>query len=148
MRQHHATLSDVQKYLTGNELIVTTVRNHWDTVVSWWFLNNRYLPLYRFVDEYGHDCYARGNKLWWLHDKVDFIMRYETLQDDLNIVLLSLGLPALELTVENVTAGKDRLHYMKYYDAKSFWRVYDRFKEEIDFYGYSEKVAYKDFSRS
>jgi hypothetical protein len=143
-KNHHATL-DLIPNKTGNEVVITTVRNHWDAVVSWWLLNNAPKPLHEFVKYYNHSHYARGNKLWWIHPTADYFMRYEHLQDELSDVLRFCGLPEVTLPIINVTPNKT--HWRDYYNPTSYKAVWDRFGDEIDFYGYQD-AAEKDTTAS
>jgi hypothetical protein len=137
-KHHHARLDDLKEMLgyerTGHELVITTVRNHWDAVASWWVLNHKPTDFAKFIRTYEHSFYARGNRLWWLHPGVDYAMKYETLAYDLEIALMQVDLPQVVLTRENVTAGKD--DYRTYYNKESYLTVWERFKQEIIFYGY------------
>lgn len=135
---HHARLKDVQEQfmydLTGEELVVTTVRNHWDAIASWWLLNGRAMSLYNFIYEYKHSFFAKRNKLWWLHTDANYVVHYEELTEGFKIITQMLDLPDINLTVENATPNKQ--NWQIYYSQEAFWRVFERFKEEIKLYGY------------
>ena len=131
-RNHHAELDDFPEY--GGELIITTVRNHWDTVATWWLLNLRRISLYNFIDQYNHSHYARDNKLFWLHEKVvQRVLKYENLEIDLADVLgQEIKLPRL-----NITEGKK--HWINHYSREAYEKVWAHFHEEITYYGYEYK---------
>ena len=65
---------------------------------------------------------------------VDFIGRFENLQEDLDKVLARLGLPRYTLPIVNATKKKD---YRTYYDDDTRKIVGIRFKKDIDHFGYT-----------
>lgn len=135
-RNHHAKLEDIRHLLTGGEVIVTTVRNHWDAVASWWLLDARRLSLWNFIDNYNHSHYAKGRKLWWLHPEATHILKYESIQADLDNLLISLDLEPIKILKENVT--QDKTHYLDYYSKCTYQKVLEHFYDEIIFYGYAD----------
>ena len=119
------------------------VRNPWDRAVSWHLFNERY--------KHGRETLDRDRFLEWLrtyrhlytasemlsldgHLAVDFAVRYERLQNDLNEVLKRLSLPESVLPVTNVTSR--RWHYSQYYDEELRDVVARHFRDDIENFGY------------
>jgi hypothetical protein len=143
---HHASRKDVEPHMTGTELVVTTVRNPCDLVVTWWLRQQvaakRYIgPDVTFeqfvsrVDEVigvSGPYFCKDGKIFW-HD-CDHALKYENLAKELNEMLVRLDLPTVTLVRENVTPNKKP--WMEYYNEKTLAIVRERFKEEIAQYGY------------
>jgi hypothetical protein len=67
-------------------------------------------------------------------EHADVVMRYERLQDDLDGVLVRLGLEPIEIPRRNVTPTKG--DYRTYYDDASRRAVAARFALDLDRFGY------------
>jgi hypothetical protein len=65
---------------------------------------------------------------------LDFMMRFEHLEADLNHVLMHLGLPAATLPHRN---RSEREHYATYYTPRTRKLVARKFAEEIEWGGYT-----------
>lgn len=147
-RKHHATLQEFagfdpkllgcENFSLEDEVTCTTVRNHWDIIVSWWLLmyppnevKNRELEW--FIWNGNHSYFAKGNRIFWLH-YADVYLKYETLAQDLGKLLnRRVVLPLVGKT----EIKKD---YKSYYDKNSWEAVYERFHEEIDLFGYNNET--------
>jgi len=141
---HHATRKDVEPYLTGTEVVVTTIRNPHDLVVTWWVRQQgavkhylgpgaTFLDFVKNVDKVigPSGPFLQDGQLFW-HD-VDRVLRYENLETDLNSLLVELNLPIVTLELKNVT--KDKEHWRSYYDEESFEVVRARFEKELKHFG-------------
>ena len=69
-----------------------------------------------------------------LNADVDFIMKFECLDDDFKLVCKRLEIPYSPLLKRNVS---DREHYSKYYDDELREIVSNKFIKEIEFGNYS-----------
>jgi len=144
----HSTLQDYRKEL-GNELFqrlfkFTSVRNPWDRVVSRFFSPSRgavsweretfakYIeqipPLSAHITLEG-ETYPATNR----YSSLDFIIRYESLNDDFKKVCGLIGIPWVPLPIRNKSSRKS---YSVYYDDELVELVRDRFHEEIAYFGY------------
>lgn len=65
---------------------------------------------------------------------VDFIGRFENLQNDFDIVCDKIGSPRKKLN--HLKKPKPRLHYSHFYDEKCIEHVYNLMKTDIDFFDY------------
>ena len=128
------------------------VRNPWDLMVSsysWW-TQNTHLPVRRdcgqilktqgfnsFIktnSSFINECYHQNNgQLHWLNDKINFIGRFENLQDDFNIVCDKIGIPQQQLPHTNKTNHK---HYTEYYDDETREIVAEKYARDIEYFGY------------
>ncbi len=127
----------------------TFVRNPWARVFSWYenvlrseTHQQRFgvapdCTLVDFLANHG-DQWALRSQLFWILDSkgnnpLDFVGRFERLSDDFAHVCEKLditdgGLPSL-------VAGSGR-HYSDHYDDRSRQLVADRYRQEIDYFGY------------
>jgi len=126
----------------------TFVRNPWDRIVSLWKYSaysgwtTPDLPFSVFLSRVED---GRTNKNLCLHAEpqsisflcdgkqyVDFIGRFENLQDDWRYVAEKVGLPS-DLPVMRKT---EHDHYREYHNSETEEVVYNLYKEVIDYLGY------------
>ncbi|UCD56782.1 MAG: hypothetical protein JSV16_13295 [Candidatus Hydrogenedentota bacterium] len=147
---HHSCLNDekVARPFCDDErgewTVCTTVRNHWDAAVSWRYKrrHNRTSgepwdgPQWKELFLTFH--WIRGRKMYGLHaDDADVILRYETLESDLNELLAQFGMKLERLPRDNVTPGRNGRHYRQFFTEGGRDFIARRFREEIERFGYS-----------
>ena len=141
---HHAKLSP----LPGSRkdwTVFTTVRNHWDAMVSYHF--HLVVGAGRKVDkltvrDVERACKAnrwvvRPDRLWDLHGPdADRILKFESIDKDLNAVLRDVGLPGVEWPKTKPIGLRDGRAWENFYTEESYNYVLHKFREEINHYGY------------
>lgn len=143
---HHSQLWDQGTPVTRENrhewTVFTTVRNHWDAMISWAFKKYRQEP--KVWDQRVFDHVFKGNRwvtddrLWWLHlEEADVVLRYENLQEDFNSVLSKHGIDPPTLLRENVGRERNGKPYWIFYDRQTKKYIYEKFKKEIDQLGYT-----------
>ena len=127
------------------------VRNPWDRVVSLYLRRegdqvHRSKSFEEFVKTIRYSSATclhpspHVNQLDWLVDPsgrvvVDYIGRFETLQQDWNNICATLGIASRDLPVKKQNhVARD--HYSKFYTRETADLIADRFRADIDFFGY------------
>ncbi len=143
----HSTLAEYYRELgkeTADGLFkFACVRNPWDRMISFWFSPHRREAKWdpkkfrKFVEKEVRplrDYFAlptdAGKPSF---GNVDFIIRYEHLNDDFRTVCEKLGIPPVELPVRN---RSERGSAAEYYDEMLGDFIAETFADEIDYFGY------------
>lgn len=158
----HSRLFEYKKLLdhgTYNDLFkFTIVRNPWDRIVSRYSFKNMEKEVHSKADfetieeaPFDRDEFIKtilttptlesfllenppGGKLDFLCDTdLDYVIRFENLQNDFDVVCSRIGMPKALLPVRNQSKHRD---YRTYYDAETRDLVYRQHKNEIDYFGY------------
>ncbi|PIE66273.1 MAG: hypothetical protein CSA26_01125 [Desulfobacterales bacterium] len=150
---NHLTIQQLEqgKFISEEEMCLffkfTFIRNPWDRIISECFCPH--IPHFfkdcdsvdemirlgcRFAEKgfYGHflkqTAFIDNAKCG-----LDFIGRYENLQQDLLYITDSIGIPPLSITVKKNTI---RPHYSQYYNSETKRLVEKAYAEEIERFGY------------
>jgi len=124
--------------------MITVVRNHWDSMVSWWF-NARMSEkesrptlvwLSRFWSRNRY-LFRPGRMFRFLELPNVIALRYENLDEDLNHVLEKFGFPQVELPHVGVSEEREGRHYSEFYDSETRLLIDWAFRPEINDLGYS-----------
>ena len=127
-------------YEFNNYYKFTFVRNPWDKAVSEWryFYNN--LPEYQiscptFKDSLNKPYPWREHNIYQLvyTPHCNYVGRFETLQQDFDIICGEIGIPRQKLPHANKTTHK---HYTEYYDEETKQIVAERYARDIELFGY------------
>ena len=139
--RHHAGLyaagSPVTPETRKDWFVFAAVRNTFDAAVSWSYIGwpppNPPWGVKQWRENLNAE-YIFGDRMWFHDADLDVVMRYESLLEDLEIVLTSHGLPVPELPHMNKSEG--RMHYREYFLPEGREYVENRFRLEIEKYGY------------
>ena len=139
---HHDEIEQISDKLS-TEMVVTTIRDPLDLIVSWFVLNPDWhaLGLNNFIKDYGHSALTRNGHLFYHLSKATCLLRYERLQDDLNAMLLGLGLQRVEIPTTNVT--KNKKDFLSYHTPETINNMWRRFPWEMSLY--HERLEYVEF---
>jgi hypothetical protein len=132
-----------------NYYCFTFVRNPWDLLVSEYFYIIENYDIDFSFEEFiylGKDIknveafrwfVERGNHLklqfTFLSKGIDFIGRFENLQDDFNIICDRIGIPQQDLPHGNKSNHK---RYVEYYNDSTREVVAKRYAKDIEYFGY------------
>ena len=131
-------------------------RNPWDRFVSKYFyfkaygktkagndlhsgqIVNRYNSFQQFTLNFPNIYEEFKSPHWnpqvdWVEDRIDFIGRFENLQEDFNIICDKIGIPKQQLPHKNKTKHK---HYTEYYDEETKQIVAKKYAKDIEYFGY------------
>lgn len=137
----HHTIEEYRTTVQEGDLVMSTVRNHWDWFVSFWYLQScpdrfdRFVPrLCRNSEWIERNPTCTECRLFWKYSPFStVILRYERLQECLDKTMSEHGFPLLKLKQE----GKPKPRpYQTYYKQRIVQQIYDRFGKEIEHYGY------------
>ena len=147
--QLHLTIAEIQNQVTKKQFDeyfkFGFVRNPWDRELSWYkyilkephhYYHKQFLQFVNF------SAYLRERPLfpqqyYFLsnHGKnqLNFIGRFENLQEDFNIVCDKIGITKQKLPQKNKSIHK---HYTEYYDDETRQIVAERYKKDFEYFGY------------
>jgi len=159
-QQMHNDLQKDLKKCSNDYFKFAFVRNPWDMTVSfyhfvwysevmkWWRTGRRSKPWSfkhwiksrHFKRQRGwkkNRCYC-SNQLCWVSSYdgellVDFIGKFENLQEDFNIICDKIGIPQQQLPHKNATKHKS---YTEYYDDDTKQIVAEKYAKDIEYFGY------------
>ena len=136
----HHNIDKFDEVVQPGDLVISTVRNHWDWFVSFWYLNgcpgrfDRYVPkLCRTSEWIQRNSDTTVCKLFWKYAPLStVVLRYERL-GMLGLHLINEGFPGVMLK-QNGTPKPQPYQY--YYKQGTREYIASRFKDEIEMYGY------------
>jgi hypothetical protein len=107
------------EFLNLTDIIYETSRLEWDEYASY--------PKSISFNQLDYITDNNGNVL------VDFIGRFESLEEDYNKIMEKIGIPNLPLPHINQSSNGD---YKNFYTDKDIEKVYNMCKKDIDYFGY------------
>jgi len=131
----------------------TFERNPWDKMVSYyWYCTKRWGVTENFrefclkckKENSGNYTIPSDIERYSINGKidVDFIGRYESLEEDFNQICNTLGIPFNgHLTKEKSDFRKEKRQYSSYYDSITKKKIEQEFKKEIETFGYSFETS-------
>lgn len=127
------------------------VRNPYDRLVSGWNYVNKYnIPLQAFINinknstdwDYWHVFMNQSRHI--INEKgklgVNFVGKYESLEDDFKKVLNHIGINNIVHNSKNKINSKVHHNYNTYYSPELTERVYHFFKEDFSNFNYHKKL--------
>lgn len=141
----HSTLRYYKKYL-GNDLFLNlykfaTIRNPWDMMVSFYYsphfnisewCRNDFIKLLNRVKTLRQ--YISTNEENDIQQEIDYLIRFERLNEEFSKVCKLLNITIIKLPVRNKSS---RRHYSYYYDDELIEMVRKKFWEEIEYGRYT-----------
>lgn len=122
--------------LQKGDVIITTVRNHWDWLASW--STRHEVPFSKFLldftgkqTNYPWSVLSNGSQreLFWRFTKLATnVLKYETLESELGDIFIGEKLPKIDVT--------EREHYRSVYTEGTKRFVAAVFQKEIEKWGY------------
>lgn len=133
--QQHMTLSNFSLERQKQYFSFAFVRNPWDRIMSSYLYSRRLgfkFTFESFLDSprFANHC---GTQSSFLNNNIDFVGRFENLQEDFDIVCGKLGLDAKRLPHENKTTHG---HYTEWYTDERKKLIQDRYSEDIEVFNY------------
>ena len=129
--------------LIPGQPVITTIRNHWDAMVSWWYNLRMYEKETRptliwLTRHVSRNRYLFRPGSMWRHAQIPgaVAVRFERLDEDLNRVLRTFGLPQVDIPEVGVSHERERRHYSTYYDSETRLFVRWAFGPEIERFDY------------
>jgi hypothetical protein len=140
---HHLDVRECEWRRADGWQIVTTVRNHFDILVSWWHHNPRWFRprdpnptfevfVWEFARHIRNKFVAPGRMYWKYQPFATEILKFETLWDDLGRVL-GTEIPSEERPHIGPSTRKP---YREYYDEPLRRFVEEEWHQEMADYGY------------
>lgn len=151
--RQHLTILEIKKFYNTIDLSncfkFTVVRNPWDRMVSsfHWERTNKLIEKDARISSNFKE-FAR-NPRWYrsqhsksqldfitdesFNIKVDFICRFENLQEDFNSACIKGNIPPRKLLHEHKS---ERKHYTEYYDDETKQIVAEKYAKDIEYFGY------------
>jgi hypothetical protein len=145
----HFYLDQYKQSLASTYYCFTFVRNPWDLMVSEYFyiLNNYEIQLsfeefiktgenikrikgFKWFIERGHHLLPQVN---FLNKNMNFIGKFENLQDNFNVICDSIKISRINLPYHNSTKHN---HYTTYYNDLTRDIIAKRYKEDIEYFNY------------
>jgi len=121
-----------------DSIVAQTVRHHCDVLVSFWFKSQIGSDFTKFVEA------VLGGEYYWLPstgfynrwgDKVNCILRYETLEYELNNALSCCGIPPVKLE-RTVTRRSSDVSWQSLFSMSLYEKVADHYHAEMKEFGY------------
>lgn len=133
---HHHTPNRIPP----DSIIAHTIRHHCDVIVSYWFKGQIGVPLKEFVDTIlsgGHGWIRPWELYGRWGDLPNFELRYTNLREDWFNLCDEAGVPRLELV--RTVSSRPQVPWQEFFTTDLYERVYARYKDEMDQYGFNQK---------
>lgn len=140
---HHTLPDDHPEIeIDSSWTVCSTIRNHWDAMISWWFKIERtakaMTPLAKFLPRFcaNNPNFVQDGQLW--NKTLSYsnaVLRYEWLQADFDLALVRAGMAPLDMTKIVDSTRMATPYQVCYKQATKLW-VGKQFAKEIAKCGY------------
>ena len=142
---HHEVREDwCRPILESDGLVMSTIRNPFDVMVSWYFhyANRRKGVVMEPFKEWlpwilDHPNPYLGQGMFFGLPWTNRVLRYENLQADFDSALSEVGLEPVAIPLANVSHLRERCPYQEMYIPKLRGLIEQHFEDELSDYGYS-----------
>ncbi|TFF89570.1 MAG: hypothetical protein EU548_07325 [Promethearchaeota archaeon] len=128
----------VGKFIWDNYFKFAFDRNPWDKLLSKYYYHEVKQDFNKWIKYLKKENQPINFNLYSIKGKVavDFLGRFENLQEDLKYVFDKLNLPYKRPPHEHKSRGKDKKEFRRFYSEESKRLVEKRHKKEIELFGY------------
>lgn len=117
--------------------VICTVRNPFDTLVSWFYNKPREKSFSLWLPEFLDGChFLQGERMFFGQLACNHVIHFENLQEEFEYVMDDVGLPLMEIPFRNVSVGREGRSFMGYYNFRTVRMVTDRFHKDFHNNGY------------
>lgn len=118
----------------GDEELVTTVRNPYDLIATWYVRSKTDMPMRRWIRDYDKPPHIRDGRMYYHANPGVTLLKFEGLQTSFDRFCARFGLGPWKLPHHNQTPQKSPWDY--YFDEESYVIIRHRFGPEIERIGY------------
>ena len=135
---HHFPLHKFEKEFQEQYFCFTFVRNPFSRAVSEFLWLKKeckitFETFKTFAQQGSPIPWHEQTQYSFINKNIDFVGRFENLQEDFGIVCNKIGISSLELPHTNKTKHK---HYTEYYDEETKQIVAEKYAKDIEYFGY------------
>jgi hypothetical protein len=137
--QQHQPLNNFRKDLQESYFTFTFCRNPWSRALSTYLYHkklntiNKSLSLKQFILNQTASPYHLNLQISFINKNIDFIGRFEQLQEDFNIVCDELNIDRRTLPHANKSMSTN---YQDYYDNETRKIIGEKYAKDIEYFGY------------
>lgn len=144
-KYYHGSATEIRKKvgedIWNDYFKFTFVRNPFEKIVSQYHYNRQVFGLRDYTFKEYVKVFNSGGKIStypqlntsYINEKLDFIGRFENLQQDFDIVCDKISIPRQQLPHINKCKHK---HYTEYYDDETRAIVAEKYAQDIERFGY------------
>ena len=135
---HHFPLDKFEKKFQEQYFCFTFVRNPFSRAVSEFLWLKKECKItfetFKIFAKQGSPIpWHKESQYSFINKNIDFVGRFEKLQEDFSIACDKIGISSLELPHKNKTKHK---HYTEYYDDETREIIAEKYAKDIEHFGY------------
>lgn len=128
-KDHHAF--DPEWNLNGWK-VCCTVRNPFDTLVSWYYNKPREISFDLWLSEFLEGChYLQGQRMFYGQPYCTYVLHFETLQKDFSNFCRDVWLPFQIIPKRNVSRNRPSKTFMDHYNSDQIQKIVKRFHDDF-----------------